>query len=372
MFSGIIEISNTVKLYSLRFNSVGGIILAIHIISEERYKNNTWFNRIVNGIVLRSKQLREKIDFAVPENTENDARFIVVGTTSSWIYDTVNELNKIQGSAVVLISNRPYALSVSNVCTDFYTAVRNVISYLHGCGRKKTAMYGVNPSSVSDGIKLSGFPDKDNVYYNNGDLGECFESFTHDIKNYDSVICTNDYAAMSLVGNLKKYYSEELKRLFIVSFANTHSAEMSNPSVTSVALDYEGYGRAAVDLFGILKKNGSLQSVTVYVKSRIIARDTTDNISPLNSECVSDTSDGTEIDFYKDEEVRKLVKRELVFEQCDRNDLTALKMLSEGKSYEETAESVFMTVNGLKYRLDKICRTCGFSDRRELISSMKE
>ena len=46
-------------------------------------------------------------------------------------------------------------------------------------------------------------------------------------------------------------------------------------------------------------------------------------------------------------------------------------MLEKGDSYEKVAEKCFMTVNGIKYRLDRLCIICGFETRRELVGAIK-
>ena len=344
----------------------------IHIVPEDKYRETTWCERILSGIEQQAKSKKMKFDFEDGSFVSDDTdAIIVVGTTPAWIYETVNLLKVKHKSHIILVSNRPYSLSVSNVCTDLYSAVKDVLSYFSDCGRRQTALYGVNPSSTADNIKLSAFEQKDNVYYNFGDLRECRNEFLRNMDKYDSVICTNDYAAVSLINHLKKENPSFLNDLFIVGFANTHLGRINDPSVTSVALNYEEYGRTAVDIYRMLKKNPNLQSVNVNVKSEIIVRDTTNGI-PVNGKG-NKFADGVSEDFkfYDDTEVQQMVKIEKLFENCGENDVAVLNMLANGKGYEKTAEKHFMTVNGIKYRLDRLCRICGFESRRELISNIK-
>ena len=121
----------------------------------------------------------------------------------------------------------------------------------------------------------------------------------------------------------------------------------------------------------MLEKNPNLQSVNVNVKSSIVVRATTKNIPPSgNASEVADSKD-KDFKFYDDSEVRKMVKMEKLFENCNASDVTVLKMLAGGESYERTAEKHFMTVNGIKYRLDRLCKICGFESKRRLISEVK-
>ena len=344
----------------------------IHIILEEKYRETTWCERIISGIEQQARTKKLKFDFEINNFRPYGAdAIIVVGTTPDWIYETVSSLKEKHKLHIILVSNRPYTLSVSNVCTDLYSAVKDILNYLRECGRKRIALYGVNPSSTADNIKLSAFEQKENVYYNFGDLRECRNKFLVNVDKYDSVICTNDYAAVSLINYLKKEKPRDLKELFIVGFANTHLGKINEPSITSVALNYEEYGRTAVDIYRMLEKNPNLQSVNVNVKSEIIVRDTTNGI-PVNGKD-NKFADGMSknFKFYDDTEVQRMVKMEKLFENCNESDVAVLNMLANGESYEKTSEKHFMTVNGIKYRLDRLCRICGFGNRKELIDSVK-
>ena len=344
----------------------------IHIILEEKYRETTWCERIISGIEQQARTKKLKFDFEINNFRMYDAgAIIVVGTTPDWIYETVSSLKEKHKLHIILVSNRPYTLSVSNVCTDLYSAVKDILNYLRECGRKRIALYGVNPSSTADNIKLSAFEQKENVYYNFGDLRECRNKFLVDIDKYDSVICTNDYAAVSLINYLKKEKPRALKELFVVGFANTHLGKINEPSITSVALNYEEYGRTAVDIYRMLEKNSNLQSVNVNVKSEIIVRDTTNSIPVNGNGTKLADSVSKDFKFYDDTEVQRMVKMEKLFENCNESDVAVLNMLANGESYEKTSEKYFMTVNGIKYRLDRLCRICGFENRKELIDSVK-
>ena len=134
---------------------------------------------------------------------ESGDSVVIIGTTPAWIYTTIKNLSESTKAAVILISNRPYQLPVNNVCTDIYSATGDVMTYLSDCGKSNIALYGVNPSSTSDNLKLLRFGSND-VYYNTNGLNECWSEFRLNLDKYDAVICTNDYAAVSLTDNLKK------------------------------------------------------------------------------------------------------------------------------------------------------------------------
>lgn len=346
--------------------------MSIYTVTEDKYKESTWCKRTLDGLLRRAKQ--SKINVIISNTdcpAESGDSVVIIGTTPAWIYTTIKNLSESTKAAVILISNRPYQLPVNNVCTDIYSATGDVMTYLSDCGKSNIALYGVNPSSTSDNLKLLRFGSND-VYYNTNGLNECWSEFRLNLDKYDAVICTNDYAAVSLTDNLKKENPSESDRLFIVSFANTHLGKLNTPSITSVALNYDEYGKAAVELYNLLRKNPYLQNVNINIKSSIIVRESTHNI-PLKSGSIGTVRcDSSSFDFYSDSEVKKLLKAELIFENCSESDLTVLKLMADGKSYEQTAEAVFMTVNGIKYRIKRLCGICGFSGRKELLEFVKK
>ena len=175
------------------------------------------------------------------------------------------------------------------------------------------------------------------------------------IDEYDSVICTNDFAAISLINNLKARGKEYLSQLFVVSNSNTRISESFKPKITSVAFNYEEYGRAAIDVCRMMNKNKNISSATVYIKSSIVVRETTNNIPCKNEKTQNVLPCCTRTDFYDDEEIKPYVVTEKLLCENDETDVHIVKRILEGNSYESIADECYLTVNGLKYRIKKIC-----------------
>lgn len=55
------------------------------------------------------------------------------------------------------------------------------------------------------------------IFTNNGSLKNCFDEFFKKCASFDAVICSNDFAAVSLIRNLLKIAPDELNRLKILS-----------------------------------------------------------------------------------------------------------------------------------------------------------
>ena len=343
--------------------------MAIHILTEPEYRKSTWCSLILQGIFFEAHQ--KKIEFfeqtkAFSANASD--LVILIGNSPLWIERTINQMYSEEKRHLILISNTPYHLPVSSIGTDLYQSMHDVISYLqHDCKRKSIAFYGVNENSSTDLLKLQGFHNLDAVYYNHGNLNECFQIFFNDLEHYDSVICANDYAALSLLQHLKRIDSNLANQIFMVSFSNLNIAKKYSPSITSVTLNYYEYGRTAVNLYKMLLKNPQILTGCFNISSQIIPRDTTRNIPYRTGYRTLDISDIMEYEFYEDSEVKEMLTLETLLTMTNKTDERILRMLCQGFSYDQISEKLFMSVNGIKYRLNKLMDVCGVQERSELL-----
>ncbi len=342
----------------------------IYIVAEEGFSSSTWCHRIMEGIMTAAKQKRmscmiEKEDFC----SDSSDLIVIIGTSPSWIYKTVNWAQREHSAHIIQINNRAHRMSVNNICTDLFLGMKNVTAYLtHDCGKHNIAFYGLNPSSSSDLQRLRGFGGKEHVYYNHGDLKRCYENFYLKISDYDAVICANDYAAISLMQNLKSQDPAEIDRLFVVSFTNTHIAQLYTPSITSVALNYYEYGKTAVRLYELLMKNSEISSVNINIKSDIIVRATTKYVPYTDRNTTPEALPFNEDnDFFEDDEIRDLISIEKILENVTDTDWIILNNIINGRSYESAAQELFMSTNGIKYRLNKLLNLSGIKNRKELL-----
>ncbi len=351
--------------------------MSIFIACEPEYIESTWCSEIIRGITEAAKKKRIDVVFANDNEDkitpQSGDMLAVCATNPYWISNYILGKRNKTGAHIVLVGNTPLGLEVSNVCIDISHAMNSVLSYLRNdCLKKRTALYGVNPTSVNDLAKLSSFSSEGKAYLNRGNLVACYNEFLNDAENYDSVICTNDYAAISLIKQLKADAPSLVDKLYIVSFADTTLAAQCTPSVTSVSMDFYECGKTAVDVFGHLKKNTTVSCINVSMKSRIIPRDTTGGV-PFSG-CSVDISpqSGNDItDFYDDSEVIPLLTLERLFNACDSTDLAILSLIVKDKAYEDIAETLFMSVNGIKYRLKRLAGICGASGKKDITSLLK-
>lgn len=351
--------------------------MTVYIVTEPGYGQSIWCDKICAGLVGYAKQRRIKTEASDTDfvSAEGDA-IAIIGSTPEWIKATVSRISETQKAPAILISTRPYRLAVTNICTDLYSATEDVLSYLSQCGKTRTALFGVNPSSISDEIKSEAFGGKDaDIYRNLGDLRACSAYFAERSDKYDSVICTNDFAAVSLLDLLRETRPEKVRELFIVSFgfANSGIAEHYCVPITSVEQNYGEYGKIMIDMLPLLTKNNNISYITVNVRSRIAVRETTHNIPFWRTQ-----NDGAryssqeKVDFYSDSEVKPFMAAEKLLVVSDNTDISIIKSLLAGNSYEKTAEKNFLTVNGVKYRLKRLCSLCETPDVKTLLALLRK
>ena len=260
---------------------------------------------------------------------------------------------------------------------DFGDGVRLAVNYLHSLDRKNLALYGVNPHSSSDPAREAIFRQltgrNDHVYRLDSNMDNMFRAFLQRVEEYDGVICVNDYAAVSLVRNLRQAGFDPTQKPYVVGFGNMKLTERSNPSITSVTDDYEHFGRAAISIYNLVIREKSISSVDIQLHCRLIVRQTTGNrpfddqpsLAPLEE--LDDTNN-----FYQDTEVAEMARMESLLHQCDDTDQLIIQCLVENAPYAEIAEKCFISETAAKYRVKKMESICGVSSRTKLTEQLKK
>lgn len=353
----------------------------IRIICEPKFTESTWCRDIISGITDTAKKKRLEVSFD-KEPSFCDMLAIAASNPES-IAETVKKYER-SGAVTVLIGTCPQGVDVCSVSTDIPHALSALTAYLRDdCGSTRTALYGVNRESVEDLSKLDSFlkssrgkcsyGDGDGVYFNSGKLDDCFTRFYGDIAKYDSVICTNDYAAVSLVKALEESKVKIPSDIKIASFSGTRLAASCTPSVTSAEMNFFEYGKIAVELYMMVSKNPHLSTASVKVKCGIVPRATTGGIAysggiaatgveSVHGKCRHEAKP----QFYDDSTVASLLSLGNLLSSCDAVDLEILSLLIKDMSYEEIAERLYMSANGVKYRTKRFIELCGVSGKKEL------
>lgn len=347
----------------------------ICILTEPAYSGSIWCKELFKSLTDRLRQKRipfcevyDRLD------SENDGVFIIA-SDYNWIKSTVAQLNSADIKPILLCNQSEplYGCEYSCVCSDINGSMKYLLNELKSSGKKEVALYGVNTSSFSDISRvdsLFAFKDesfnKMRIFTNEGSFENCFNSFLNAYKSFDAVICSNDFAAVSLVRNLKKRAPKALENLKILSCAQTQISEYYKKYITSLNMNFEQYGKAAVFIYEKLKAHPYMSGITITVKWN------GNYEKPSTNKTVALKGDKNGYGFYDDIEMQDMLRVEKVLNSCNDTDRLIFSSLINDVTLEEIASRCFLTEGGVKYRIKRILSECGLSDKSELLELLKE
>lgn len=349
-----------------------------YVISEPEYEASNWYKHILSGLLSEKRKKRYSLKF-IRDFDEfkaftigNSDIVFVIGTNNDWILKTVSNCTFFFRNRVIVLGNHERQLgngTYSVVSGDIENDIRILYSYLLSYGKKNIALYGINPDSASDYIRQESFLAegglKSNLFYNSVSLKDCYEEFAG--SEFDAVICVNDFAAISLLK-----HSNKTPAPFIVSCGGTMLSMFFSPSITRMETNYKDFGRCAFTLAKMLI-DSDVNSINIRLKGKFIEGDTT-NFLPLKIKAEKKILKQlkTADKFYADFEIDEMLKIELLFNSCDADDLLLLERVLNEKIYADIAKELFMSENGIKYRLKNMFKFCGVSSKKEFISMLKK
>lgn len=356
--------------------------MIFYCLSEPEYETSNWYKHIVSGLLhaKRSKRftvmLTEYVEEIEKFNVNTDDVLLVIGTNSKWLDYVIDKFGELFENRIIVLGNceRRYAKRYSVVTFDVSRDVKMLYNYLKHYKKEHVAMYGINPHSASDGFREKSFIDTgasaEDVYINNGDLKQCFENFKSKCDYYDGIICANDYCAISLVKCLKE---NNIPIPFIVSCGETKLAREFVPSITNLKTNYSSFGEVGVQLAKLLKKNSNINSIKCCLTSEIMPGQTTEFLPVLlDKESFYVVDNENEDNFYSDSEVDEMIKIEKLLNACDKTDKSLLKFVSDGASYSEIADKLYMSTNTIKYKMKGMYEICGVDSKSSFLELIRK
>ena len=356
-----------------------GLIL---IFVETTYSNSIWCQNLIDGLVAELKQKRIVFRFISSlEELDPESPFIyVIGSSSEWVR-AVLEASSRKGIYPILLCNQAFHeldMTYSTVCSDTSGSMQHLVDTLYSAGRRRIALYGVNPCSVSDESRQKGFhaatrqQNLKDVFINNGSLEHCYSLFRSRITEYDAVICANDFAAISLTRNLLQEAPDVLDRLLIIGCAETRLTEYYNEHVISIRVNFLEYGRAAVMLLENLRRNPYLSHIVMAIRWDFSPLTTLRKLTAGKRETHPPMIPESKDIFYQDQELNNMLRLERMLNECDDLDREVIDCLLRGAPYETISERCFVTVSTIKYRVRKMISACQAQSRGELIRLLRE
>lgn len=353
----------------------------LYLLVEEEFRNYPWCHRALRGLneEIRKKRMSLREIEKIEEISEDDAEaaVLLLGASEAWISHQVLLAGDKGAHAITLTSRQstPQDSSLSSVVMDVRDSMHLALDYMKSLGCETLALYGVNPSSASDPWRAVVFKrllgQNGTIFTNHISFRQLFEDFREVVDRFDGVICANDYAAISLIRNLRSVGYE--RQLPILSYGNLLLSRRFSPSITSISDSYEAYGKAAIMIYNMVVKEKMISSVNIQLRSRLYVRETTGNRPYVRER--KNYSDAPELPknmFYEDEEIGRMAKLELLLNQCDDTDFAVMQCLMENETYMAIAEKCFISETAVKYRIKKMEATCEVTSRDELVRFLKE
>lgn len=171
---------------------------------------------------------------------------------------------------------------------------------------------------------------------------------------------------VSLIRHLKEADAEALSEIKVLSCSQSEISSCYRGLITSINMNFEQYGKAAVFIYERLKRYSYMSGMTIYVSWNMERMTSPEHrrAIPLPELAVDDK-------LYEDAEMRDMLNVETIFAESDGADREIIRSLINNATIEETAKNCFLTDGGVKYRIKRILNKCKLSGKSELLSLLK-
>lgn len=355
----------------------------IYVLVQQSEKEFFWINNILSG--MQKMAARQECELMLIGDgdlnlVEAGQPVLIVGYTYRWVKNSAEEAVKMGFKPIIVGACLHPDLKEKCNGVDFELTeiIRNAIFYLEQAGCKRTALLGVNRSSIADREKektiLALHKDNCDVFVCRESLSLCVDEFLdcHAQNNFNGVLCVNDTVAIYLINRLKKRGIRVPEDIMVVGIGNSILGQRHDIPLTSVNFDYCEMGKQAVRLWRFVRKNIASARTTLSLPCELIVRGSTGNLAPQEQDIVPDYDfgDGNEA-YYFDPDVQSIIRAEAFLGECDDIDRDILYCLTENLTYSEMADKLKLTDRAIKYRVAKMIKNFGAEKREDISVIMK-
>jgi len=353
--------------------------MVIPVLVEPNYSKAIWVKQLFSGIGKEAQRRKYRLNILNAEEYEqidydllfgDERRLVILAAVSVSYVPKVMRFLTGKKIDVLLVNydeeNADDALGIIRM--NYEDATTALLQYLWDSGKKRIALYGVNPNSSSDHNKLLAYekwlqhhPDQTDgmVFYNYASLADCYHVASGEIKRFDAFICTNNIVASSFIQHAQADGIVIPDDLYVAAMTDSLLLQRLSVPVTAVSPDYQRIGVQAVMLYSFLFHQKEKNPVSVSVPYCFSVRKST-GMNPWNPgtekrrEGIQDTI--LKFDFYSDREVQQFSKMERLLNICDETDTRLIRGLIAGETYETISEHTYLTTDSLKYRKKRMMK----------------
>lgn len=343
---------------------------------EPNIEDISWFEGITGRLsyfASRKKYTIKKYadaDFLL--TTDENAPIIIIGATYTWLKEQVKKV-KALGRHPILVSNQPsgaFKGDYSYVSVDLRATVEDVLTVFKECNKTKTALLGVNPSSLADIGRAESFiqncSSKD-IFFNHQSLEETAKEFMGVMENYDSVICVNSFATATLLRQLRLVGKNE--ESLLIASQNYSEILSGYDNIIAAHYNFDEHLDAASNIYKFIKQNPYLSGMRATIKHRLILPQSLSNMGQVEREQENDVEENR---FFSDNFLKKLSKSELLLKKCDYVDRQIIDLLIKNYKYSFIAEKCFISEYTVKYRIKNMMEICGISSKGEFVEFLNK
>lgn len=343
----------------------------VMIVCEPFYEETIWCKQLLGGLLKELKKRRISCEQCDTLDEAAQAEYIcILGVTGAWLKERIICCNE-SGCIPIVLSSRKVLLSgvqYHGICPDLEDTARLLKQELERAGRERIALYGAGHMTEMDTERTEIFSrilgSGDDIFYNTGNLEQCFRMFQPKAAAYDAVICVNGYAAISLIKKLEKEAPELLKKLVIVSFEEVLRHSRYNQGIFLADMNLETYGTAAVAVLEMPQQVRENARITLRIKGSMCTL-------PIREEKGEELPEKDRFHGV-DPEIISMAKMEQLLRDADDMDHHIIAMLLSGATYGEIADSSYMTEGNVKYRVKKYMNICDCKTKKELLMLLQE
>ena len=259
-------------------------------------------------------------------------------------------------------------MSDSDFVFELEETLRRCVSLFRASGRERTALLGLNPFSVADTVKAAAFDEKSDIIFADNGIEECVKTFVDNLaqSGYDSVICSNDTVAVCLVKLMLKKGFSLPDSLYIVGMGNSYVGSEISVPLTGITFDYRKMGEMAVRLYHNLRTCHLPCHMIASLPCGLVVRSS----APIDTEkTVNQKEFSFEMNdsgYFSGHTVSEIINIEAMFQDSDDIDREIILGVARGADCDSIAERIFLSGRAVRYRLAKIVKKYGFTDRNEL------
>ena len=360
----------------------------LYVVSEQIGLQGYWITDILAGITKEAmKKNITVLDYNGQklEMTDEFTRPIVlaVGYTVHWLESCCKKLRQC-GIEPLLVNaaQDPYLQMLSSdgfVSFDIKKSMYRCFRYLVDHQRDKIAFFSAQDETHSEDIKIHEFlqlnrhlrlTSGDVDVYRESNLQKCAECFYYNVGLYTAVICSSDAAALFLIKWLEEHGVRVPQDLFVVGFGNSAVSARVTPSLTTIECNYFELGRQAVKLHQFLQRNTDVNCASIMVECKLLVRGSTNNCPAENYNF--DSLRPVNVPHYgMDPDVMTLLQIEELLRMWDEIDKNIVQGLMHDKTITAIAESLFISVSAVKYRIKKMLTATSLKNKDELVEVLR-